>query len=143
MNLTRGTIQRRTKSIGMGGDLFFARNKERDMAKTERRISRRVPTQFKINYIHEGDYLISKSKNISVDGMFIYTQKPPPIGEETNITFSTNKDDKFTVKAKVVWVNKSGEEKDHGVGVQFIKAPAKLKEAILARVKRIAILEKI
>jgi uncharacterized protein (TIGR02266 family) len=111
------------------------------MSFIERRINKRVPAKFKISYIHEEDYLISYTKDISVDGIFIYTKEPPSVGELTKLTFSIATLDQVTVDAKVVWVNIGGMEKDAGIGVQFINPPGELKEAILEIVNRVAILD--
>jgi Tfp pilus assembly protein PilZ len=97
------------------------------MARTERRSTKRVPAKYEINFIHEGDYLISFSKDISVDGMFIQT-----IGELNEVS----------VEAKVVWVNDVESTKDAGMGVQFVNPPDHLKENILRVVKRVAVLER-
>ena len=110
------------------------------MTSAERRIHKRVPATFKISYIHEGDYLISYSKDLSVDGMFIYTKDPPAVGETTEITFSIGNIEHISVDAKVVWVNCSESETEAGVGVQFVNPPPFLKETILEVVNRIALL---
>ncbi|MFO7686672.1 MAG: PilZ domain-containing protein [Desulfobacterales bacterium] len=111
------------------------------MTEAERRSSIRVPGKYEINYINEGDYLISYSKDISVDGMFIQTASAPPVGELTKLTFSIGNVEKVSVNAKVVWVNDSESSGDPGMGVQFVKPPKKLKETILALVKKVAVLE--
>jgi uncharacterized protein (TIGR02266 family) len=110
------------------------------MALAERRTNKRVPAKFKINYIHGGDYLISYSKDLSVDGMFIYTKDPPSVGETTELTFSIGKIDRISVDAKVIWVNTSELETEAGMGVQFINPPLFLKETILEIVNKIAVL---
>lgn len=107
---------------------------------TDRRTNRRAAAEFEISYIHDGDYLISYSRDISVDGMFIYTENPPSIGEETTLSFSLEGADKFTVTAKVVWQNTSGDKRDNGIGVQFIDSPPHLKEVIKQIVNRIAVI---
>lgn len=110
------------------------------MAQADRRTQQRVPVQLKIIYVHDGDYLISHSKDLSVDGMFIYTPKPLPVGETTEISFALNDHDEFIVRARVAWVNPSASEAEAGIGVQFIDPPAPFKETILQTVKRIAVL---
>lgn len=113
------------------------------MTTKERRINRRVDAAFKINYIHEGDYLISFSKDISIEGMFIYTEKPLPVGSPTQVSFSMDGvDEPITVKAKVVWANMHGGKKDKGIGVKFLNPPAKVKQAVLHFVNRVAIIDK-
>lgn len=106
----------------------------------ERRSNQRIPSRFEINYVHEGDYLISYSKDLSVDGMFISTKNPPEVGEQTKLTFAIGDIDRITVDAKVVWVNSTDLEEKAGMGVQFIDPPNHLKDAIMERIKKIAVL---
>jgi len=108
------------------------------MKDQERRVHERVATEFKVSYIHDGDYLISYSKDISADGMFIFTEAPPAVGECPQVTFSLNNRE-ITLKAEVIWVNTSTSPKDRGMGVRFINLPAKLKQEILAMIKRVAV----
>ena len=112
------------------------------MARTERRSTKRVPAKYEIKLIHEGDYLISFSKDISVDGMFIQTDNFPDVGDTTKRTFSIGDLNKGSVDAKVVWVNDVQSTKDAGMGVQFVNPPDHLKENILRVVKRVAVLER-
>lgn len=113
------------------------------MTTSERRTNKRVPAKFKVNYIHKGDYLISFSKDISVDGMFIHTENPSPVGDTPKLTFSIGDFQEVSVTAKVVWVNrKQSATDDSGMAVQFLDASPLLKENILHFVHRIAILEK-
>ena len=106
----------------------------------ERRSNQRIPSKFEINYVHEGDYLISYSKDLSVDGMFVSTNSPPAVGEETKLTFSIGDIDRVTVDARVVWVSTSDLEDKAGMGVEFIDPPDSLKDAILESIKKIAVL---
>ncbi len=106
----------------------------------ERRVSERTPVKFKINYIHEGDYLISNSKDISVSGMFIYTENSPSIGEMITLAFSLEDTEQLKVNAKVVWKNDSKNDNDKGIGVKFIEPNSQLNEMILKIVKRVAII---
>ncbi|MFZ5569022.1 MAG: PilZ domain-containing protein [Thermodesulfobacteriota bacterium] len=111
------------------------------MAAPERRVKRRVDASFEISYIHEGDYLISFSRDISVDGMFIYTRTPLPIGASTRLSFSvTGLDNPIEVNAKVIWANTHGGKKDNGIGVQFVDPPEQIRETILQYVNRVAVL---
>ncbi|MEI6126147.1 MAG: PilZ domain-containing protein [Pseudomonadota bacterium] len=106
----------------------------------ESRKNRRIPAQLKIIYVHDEDYLISYSKDLSVDGMFIYTKNPVPPGETTEIAFSVGAIDQLTVNARVIWIKNSGSETESGMGVQFINPPPSFQESILQTVNRIAVL---
>lgn len=105
-----------------------------------RRNNLRVPTDFEITYIHKKDYMVSFTRNISADGMFVYTENPPKVGEVIKLTFSIGNLDQVTVNAKVVWVNQTDPYEDPGMGIQFIDTPPILRDAILKLVNRIAIL---
>ncbi len=105
----------------------------------ERRVNKRVPAEFKVTYIHEGDYLISRSKDISVDGMFIYTENPPPVGDTPRLTFAVDGNE-FSIAARVIWTNRDADGADRGMGVQFIDPPEEIRQTILGLVQRIAIL---
>ena len=111
------------------------------MSGTEQRASVRVPVRFKVDYSHEGNYLISYSKNISAEGMFICTDKPVPVGTHLKLVFSIEDLHEVVVTAKVAWVNLQGGKGDTGLGLEFVDPPTFLKEAILRIVNRIAVVE--
>ena len=108
------------------------------MKNQERRINERIAAEFKVSYIHDGDYLISYSKDISADGMFIYTESPPSIGEHPQITFVMNNHE-ISLQTEVMWINTSKSQKDCGMGVRFINPPSKLRKEILGIVNRVAV----
>ena len=110
------------------------------MATANRREKKRIPARFKVDYIHEEDYIISFSKDISVDGMFIRTESPPEVGQKITIKFPMDDGKKIKVSAHVVWVNMSGAQKDYGMGVKFIKPSAALRQDILKAVNKVAVL---
>jgi Tfp pilus assembly protein PilZ len=107
---------------------------------TERRSNKRIPARFKINYVSDRDYLISYTKDLSVDGMFICTQNPQPVGVIIKLTFSIGKIDQISIDAKVVWINSSNIEGESGMGMHFIDTPDFIKEEILKAVNKIAVL---
>ena len=108
------------------------------MSRNERRVNQRVAAEFKVSFIHDGDYLISYTKDISVDGMFIFTESPPRIGEKPRLTFNLEGKE-VSVFAEVIWVNKAESSKDAGMGVRFINPSDSLKKAILDLVNKVAI----
>lgn len=110
------------------------------MSKDERRINKRVDTKFKISYVHEHDYLISFTKNISADGMFVETETPPEVGSTIKLIFSMGNLKKMEIDAKVMWVNKGPSSKDHGMGLKFLNMPAKDKDVILKEINIVAVL---
>ena len=111
------------------------------MSGAEKRASVRVPTQFKVDYSHEDNYLISYSKNVSAEGMFICTDKLVPVGTLIKLVFSIKDLYEVVVDAKVAWVNLKEGKGDTGLGLEFVDPPTLLKEAILRIVNRIAVVE--
>jgi uncharacterized protein (TIGR02266 family) len=113
-----------------------------DMSKKneEKRKSTRIPVQFDVTILHDEDYLISFTRDISADGMFINTPTPLAKGEKITVGFSIGAEKAISVKAKIIWVNVDGPEIDRGMGVKFINVSPKTKKNILLLVNRIAIL---
>jgi uncharacterized protein (TIGR02266 family) len=110
------------------------------MSKDERRINKRLDTKFEISYVHENDYLISFTKNISADGIFIETERPPAVGSTIKLVFSIGDFKKIETNAKVMWINKGASSKDTGMGVKFLNMPASAKDAILKEINVVAVL---
>jgi uncharacterized protein (TIGR02266 family) len=113
------------------------------MASENRRIGIRIPVNFKVDYIHKGDYILSFNKDISVDGMFICTENPPPVGQHLQLIFPVEEISEVEVAAIVIWVKDTGPSPERGMGVQFLSPLApQLKEYIVQFVDRVAVLEK-
>jgi len=110
------------------------------MSKDERRINKRVDTKFEISYVHDHDYLISFTKNISVDGMFVETENPPAVGSTIKLVFSIGNLKNMEINAEIVWVNKGPLSKDHGMGLKFFHMPARDKDALLKEINIVAVL---
>lgn len=110
------------------------------MSGIERRKAKRAEANFDVNYIHGGDYLISRTKDISVDGMFLYTKRPPALHDQTKLSFSLDGRQTVEVKAEVVWVNSNSTSKDSGMAVKFLKPSKQLQKDILKIINKIAVL---
>jgi len=110
------------------------------MLKDECRINKRADIKFEISYVHENDYLISFTKNISADGMFVETERPSAVGSTIKLIFSIGTLKKIEINAKVMWINKGASSKDHGMGVKFLNMPARDKDAILKEINIVAVL---
>jgi Tfp pilus assembly protein PilZ len=78
----------------------------------ERKINKRSETKFEILYVHKNDYLISFTKNISADGMFVETEKPPAVGSTIKLIFSIDNFKKMEIDAEIIWINKGASSKD-------------------------------
>jgi len=109
------------------------------MTEAERRSGKRVMAEIEIKMVQNEDYLISYSKNISAEGMFICTDNPLPKGDIINLKFTFASYDPLSVDAEVAWVN-TNSSTDNGMGVQFIDPPEHIRTAILKIVNRIALL---
>lgn len=108
----------------------------------DRRGFERVPADFRVNYIHEGDYVISTSSDVSVDGMFICTEEPPPPGTHLSLIFSIGDLQEVEVGCLVVWQKVGGTPRERGMGVQFIETlPDHIKNSIMQAVHRITVLD--
>ena len=110
------------------------------MSKDERRINKRSDTKVEISYVHEHDYLISFTKNISADGLFVETESPPAVGSTIKLIFSIGNFKKIEINAEVMWINKGASSKDHGMGLKFLNMHAKDKDAILKEINIVAVL---
>ena len=112
------------------------------MTNNERRVGERIPASFEVNYVHDGDYVISYSRDISVDGMFLHTNIPAQLGDISKLYFSLGELKDIAITTKVVWVNYSPLAKETGMAVQFLNATPEIKENLVQLIQRIAIMEK-
>jgi uncharacterized protein (TIGR02266 family) len=112
------------------------------MSVENQRTEDRVPIEFQVYYIHEGDYVLSFSKNISLGGMFLCVSDPPDPGSKVKLIFPVEDYYEAEVMAVVIWVDKAPKAGKVGMGVQFLsQLSANLKESIMKNVKRIEILK--
>ena len=111
------------------------------MATRDRRIIKRFPVDFRVDFIHAGDYMISCSKDISMDGMFINTTSPVPVGTHVNLIFPAGDQHEVEVAALVVWNREKSIYQRPGMGVQFLSPlPQTVKKNFLKHIDRIVIL---
>lgn len=111
------------------------------MASSDRRIIQRFPVAFRLDFIHAGDYLISCSRDISMDGMFINTTYPAPSGTHVNVIFPAGDTHEVEVTALVVWSRGKSSYHKPGMGVQFLSPlPQSVKKDFLKHIDRIVIL---
>jgi c-di-GMP-binding flagellar brake protein YcgR len=115
---------------------------EKNITDSNLRAEERAPVDFKVNYLHTGDYVLSFSKNISLGGMFLCTPEPPEPGSKLKLIFPLEEYYQAEVMAIVVWVNRSPSVGETGMGVQFLsQLSTHLKEEIMKQVKRVEILK--
>ena len=112
------------------------------MSNESPRTENRVPVDFQVDYIHEGDYVLSFSRNISLGGMFLCTPDPLEPGSKLKLIFPVEEYYQAEVMAVVVWVNRSPHVGEIGMGVQFLSPlSSNLKESIMKDIKRVEILK--
>lgn len=112
------------------------------MTAVNRRVEERIPVDFQVEYIHDGDYVLSFSRNISLGGMFLCTPDPPEPGSKLKLIFPLEEHYQAEVMAIVVWINRSPSVGEIGMGVQFLSPlSTNLKENIMKHVKRVEILK--
>lgn len=115
---------------------------EKDVSAENSRSEERAPVDFQVDCIHEGDYVLSFSKNISLGGMFLCTPNPPEPGSKVKLIFPDEEYYHSEVMTVVVWVNRSPNVGEIGMGVQFLSPlSSHVKENIMKQVKRIEILK--
>ena len=111
------------------------------MASSDRRLIKDFPVDFRVDFIHAGDYMISCSQDVSMDGMFINTNSPPPVGSHVNLIFPAEDHLDVEVSALVVWNRKESGYQNSGMGVQFLSPlPQTVKKNFLKDIDRIVIL---
>jgi uncharacterized protein (TIGR02266 family) len=117
---------------------------EKDLSAGECRSEERAPVNFQVDCIHEGDYVLSFSKNISLGGMFLCTPNPPEPGSRVKLIFPLEEHYHAEVMTVVVWVNRSPNAGETGMGVQFLSPlSSHVKEQIMKQIKRIEILKEL
>ena len=112
------------------------------MSTENQRTEERAPVEFQIYYIHEGDYILSFSRNISLGGMFLCTADPPDPGSKLKLIFPLEDYYEAEVMAVVIWVDRAPKIGTTGMGVQFLSPLSNhLKQTIMRDIKRIEILK--
>jgi len=112
---------------------------------SEKRITKRVAVELKVDCKYEGNFLFENATNISENGIFIETKEPKQPGTMVNLQFELPESQKkIEVLGKVIWVNpyRAGSGKDYnpGMGIRFEDLKENDKDKILSLVKRIAVL---
>jgi uncharacterized protein (TIGR02266 family) len=111
------------------------------MATSDRRIIQRFPVEFRVDFIHAGDYMISCSRDISMDGMFINTKAPAPVGTHVNLIFPAEDRHDVEVAALVVWNRERSSYHKPGMGVQFLSPlPQTVKKNFLKHIDKMVFL---
>jgi uncharacterized protein (TIGR02266 family) len=110
------------------------------MSATRNRAAERATARLQVNYTYEGCYLISFSRDISADGIYVCADHPAPVGTHLTLVFSFPNHQQISSLARVVWSDLDARSGQRGMGLQFLDPPPMLREVILDIVNRIAIL---
>ena len=105
------------------------------MSGAERRDTQRRPVQVRVDYHYDGNYLISYSRDLSPDGVFVCTPEPAPVGTTLTLVFPVEGLHEISVTATVVWAPHPGSTAEPGMGLQFVELPDALRKALLERRK--------
>lgn len=124
------------------------RKKADDPKGADRRMARRVPVNFDVDYVREENFLMTKSAsvtNLSSLGIFIRTDEPSEVNTTLNLRFTPpHSKTPIEVEGVVAWANKvKGDNPDYsqnGMGIEFVNLDDKTKELLVSLVKRIALL---
>lgn len=97
-----------------------------DPKPADARVHARAPIELKVEYKKMNTFFSDYTKNISKGGTFIKTDRPLKVGTEFVFKlFVPAKDDPFTLRGRVAWVNTDAESQrpdvtDKGMGIKFI-----------------------
>jgi len=96
----------------------------------EKRISTRIPAELPVNILHDGEFQRTKSRDISLDGMYLYTDEPPAIRERATLCFGLEGEGEVEVEAEVVYVNHLAADQASGMAVKFTHVPTEARLSI-------------
>jgi len=109
----------------------------------ERRSYERIPVDWSVDYQSGDTFLFSSIQNISAMGIFVYSQKPLPVGSTLRLKFAPPGEPALELQGEVTWVNpyRPGEENlNPGMGVRFTDLDADMRERLVELVRTIAYL---
>ena len=102
-----------------------------------RRTAPRASVALGVDFSHADCAGTAKTLNLSQDGMFIVTEKPPEIGTHITLHFALPDSDPVESTARVVWIRGPGDEHPYpaGMAVKFVELPPEARVAIAAFVE--------
>ena len=109
----------------------------------ERREHERVLVNFQVDYRCNDTFLFAYITDLSAMGIFVQTQAPHPEGTQINLRFSPTGGAEIDVEGRVIWVNRpraDGENRNPGMGIQFVDLTPLQREQILGLIRTFAYL---
>ena len=99
-----------------------------------RRTAPRASVALGVDYTHADCVGTAKTLNLSQDGMFIVTEKPPEVGTHLVLHFALPDSDPVEGTARVAWIRGPGDEHPYpaGMAVKFLELPPGARPAIAA-----------
>jgi len=99
-----------------------------------RRTAPRASVALGVDYTHADCTGTAKTLNLSQDGMFIVTEKPPEVGTHLVLHFALPDSDPVEGTARVAWIRGPGDEHPYpaGMAVTFLELPPEARPAIAA-----------
>ncbi|HMQ09928.1 MAG TPA: TIGR02266 family protein [Oligoflexia bacterium] len=113
---------------------------------SDQRESKRVPVEFKVDFLKEGNFLFENATNISEHGIFLETDQPMELGTVVHLKFTLpDSGVEIEARAEVMWINpvKENAKKNYhpGMGLKFVQLSDLDRQSILAVIKKLALLE--
>src|SRR5262245_36201503 len=114
-------------------------------APIERRVHERVLVDIEVDYRADDTFLFAYITDISAMGIFVRTNNPEPPGTHLNLRFTPPGGDPLEFEGEVIWINplRPGdyENRNPGMGIQFVELTPEQRERILMLVRTFAYLD--
>jgi len=111
----------------------------------ERRAHDRVLVDIEVDYRADDTFLFAYITDISAMGIFVRTNAPEPPGTHLNLRFTPPGGEPMEFEGEVIWINplRPGdyENRNPGMGIQFIELTAEQRDLILQLVRTFAYLD--
>jgi type IV pilus assembly protein PilZ len=112
----------------------------------ERRKDERVEVDLEVDYRADDTFLFAYITDISAMGIFVRTNTPEPPGTRLNLRFTPpGGEEPLEFEGEVIWINplREGdlENRNPGMGIQFVELAAEQRDRILQLVKTFAYLD--
>jgi type IV pilus assembly protein PilZ len=112
----------------------------------ERRKNERVPVDIEVDYSADDTFLFAYITDISAMGIFVRTNTPEPPGTRLILRFTPpGGEEALAFEGEVIWINplRPGdlENRNPGMGIQFVELEPPQRDLILQLVKTFAYLD--
>lgn len=112
---------------------------------TERRVHERVMVDIEVDYRADDTFLFAYITDISAMGIFVRTNAPEPPGTHLNLRFALPGGEPLEFEGEVIWINPlregDSENRNPGMGIQFVSLDPEQRDRILQLVRTFAYLD--